>query len=65
MALNREHVDSIPLNFLMPIKGTRLEALAPMRPLEILRCVAMFRMTNPRAESRSAPDARTWGQSRR
>lgn len=50
VALGREKVDSIPLNFLIPLKGTRLENMEPMKPLDILRCVAMFRMTNPRAE---------------
>lgn len=48
--LQKEKVDSIPLNFLVPIKGTRLENMAPMRPLDILRAVAMFRMVNPTAE---------------
>jgi biotin synthase len=48
--LRQERVDSIPLNFLIPIPGTPLADLTPMRPLDILRCVAMFRMTNPDAE---------------
>lgn len=46
----REPVDSIPLNFLVAIPGTRLEGAPPMRPLEILRAVAMFRLVNPAAE---------------
>lgn len=50
LTLSRENVDSIPLNFLMPIKGTKFGNLPPMAPLDILRCIAMFRMTNPRAE---------------
>jgi len=48
--LKQEKVDSIPLNFLVPVKGTPLGHIIPMKPLDILRCVAMFRMTNPRAE---------------
>ncbi|OGV66463.1 MAG: biotin synthase BioB [Lentisphaerae bacterium RIFOXYA12_FULL_48_11] len=48
--LQREKVDAIPLNFLVAVKGTKLEKIPPMKPLDILRCVAMFRMTNPRAE---------------
>ncbi|MDD5519383.1 MAG: biotin synthase BioB [Kiritimatiellae bacterium] len=48
--LQREKVNSIPLNFLVPIKGTKLEHMSPMEPLDILRCVAMFRLTNPKAE---------------
>ncbi|NQT94400.1 MAG: biotin synthase BioB [Lentisphaerae bacterium] len=45
-----EGVDSIPLNFLVPIPGTPLENATPMEPLDILRSIAMFRLTNPRAE---------------
>jgi biotin synthase len=48
--LAEEQVDSIPLNFLIPITGTRLGHLSAMKPLEILKSVAMFRMMNPRAE---------------
>jgi len=50
LTLAREHVDAIPLNFLVPIPGTKLGHLEPMKPLEILKTIAMFRMTNPRAE---------------
>lgn len=45
-----EAVDSIPLNFLVPIPGTPLEDAPPMEPMDILRSIAMFRLTNPRAE---------------
>jgi len=48
--LRRAKVDSIPLNFLVPVKGTAMENVRPMKPLDILRCVAMFRLTNPEAE---------------
>ncbi|NVM56589.1 MAG: biotin synthase BioB [Desulfobacterales bacterium] len=51
-ALAKEQVNSIPLNFLIPIKGTPLENQQPMKPLDIIRCVAMFRMVNPQAEIR-------------
>ena len=50
MTLAEEEVDSIPLNFLMPIPGTPLEGRAVMKPLDMLKSIAMFRMTNPRAE---------------
>lgn len=50
LTLSREAVDSIPLNFLIPIQGTRLENLEIMKPLDMLRAVSMFRLTNPRAE---------------
>jgi biotin synthase len=52
LALAKEEVNSIPLNFLIPIKGTPLENQEPMKPLDIIRSVAMFRMVNPRAEIR-------------
>lgn len=40
-------VDSVPLNFLTPIKGTRLEGAEPLPPLEILKIIAMYRMILP------------------
>lgn len=48
--LAREEVDSIPLNFLIPIPGTRLENLEVIKPLDMIRTVAMFRMMNPKSE---------------
>ena len=45
-------VDSIPLNFLMPIPGTPLEKAPGVSPLEALKIIAMFRFTNPKAELR-------------
>ncbi len=45
-------VDSIPLNFLMPIPGTPLERAPGIKPLEALKVIAMFRFTNPKAELR-------------
>lgn len=48
--LAREEIESIPLNFLIPIPGTRLEKMEILKPLDILRIVSMFRLTNPRAE---------------
>jgi biotin synthase len=52
LALAKEGVNSIPLNFLIPIKGTPLEKQEPMKPLDIIRSIAMFRMVNPQAEIR-------------
>ncbi len=50
LCLAREKVESIPLNYLVPIPGTALESLTSMRPLDIVRSIGMFRMTNPGAE---------------
>lgn len=49
-ALHREQVDSIPLNFLIPVEGTRLERREVMKPLDIIRSIMMFRLMNPEAE---------------
>jgi biotin synthase len=40
-------VDCIPLNFLNPISGTRLEGMPLMEPLDALKSVALFRLINP------------------
>ena len=48
--LQRENIDAIPLNFLIPIDGTGMADRNPMQPLEILRAIAMFRLVNPAAE---------------
>ncbi|MHB8764839.1 MAG: biotin synthase BioB [Deferrisomatales bacterium] len=42
-------VDSVPLNFLVPVAGTRLEAQPPLPPLECLKIVAVYRLLLPRA----------------
>jgi len=40
-------VDSIPLNFLNPIKGTRMEGSPLLPPMEALKTIALFRIINP------------------
>lgn len=47
-------VDSIPINVLMPIKGTPLENLNRLTEHEILRTIAFFRYINPKADIRLA-----------
>lgn len=47
-------IDSIPLNALMPIKGTPLQDLPQLTEDEILRTIAFFRYINPEANIRLA-----------
>ena len=45
-------VDSVPINFLMPIMGTPLEKGTPITPLEALHSLALFRLVLPGKEIR-------------
>ncbi len=40
-------VDSIPINFLNPVKGTPLEGKSILTPIECLKIIAMFRLIMP------------------
>jgi biotin synthase len=42
--------DHIPLNFLVPVKGTPLENVEPLRPMDCLKAIAVFRLTNPKSD---------------
>lgn len=52
--LSEAGVDSIPINALMPIKGTPFENLSSLSEEEILRTIAMFRFINPESAIRLA-----------
>jgi biotin synthase len=40
-------VDSIPLNFLIPVEGTSFENIAPLTPQKILKIIALYRYILP------------------
>ena len=54
MKLSELHVESIPINFLNSIDGTPLQSVRELDPRFCLKVLAMFRLTNPRAELRIA-----------
>jgi biotin synthase len=54
VSLSELQVDSIPINALMPIKGTIYENLEPLSEDDILRTIAIFRYINPTAYIRMA-----------
>ncbi len=54
VSLAEVEADSIPINALMPIKGTPLENLEPLKEEDILRTIAFFRYLNPTADIRLA-----------
>lgn len=54
LTLSGAGVDSIPINALMPIKGTPFENIQQLSEDEILRTIAMFRFINPQSTIRLA-----------
>ncbi len=49
-ALKALDVDIVPMNFLNPIQGTPFEHMTPLRPMEILKTIAVYRLILPRKE---------------
>ena len=47
-------MDSIPINFLHPIKGTPMEAFQFLTPMKCLKVLCLFRFLNPKSEIRAA-----------
>lgn len=51
-ALREMNVESLPVNFLMPIPGTPLEARYSLSPTRCLNILCLFRLVHPRASLR-------------
>ena len=54
VSLAELEIESIPINALIPMKGTPFEDITPLTEDEIIRTVAMFRYLNPTAYIRMA-----------
>ena len=54
LELREMAIGCVPVNILNPIPGTRLEAMAPLHPMEILKSIALFRFVLPQAVIRTA-----------
>ena len=54
LTLRDLEVDTVPLNFLHHIEGTPLSHVEPIEPIEIFKCVAMFRLLIPQGELKVA-----------
>jgi biotin synthase len=54
LALRALDVESLPVNFLLPIDGTPLAEREPPPVGRCLRALALFRLTNPQADVRAA-----------
>jgi biotin synthase len=53
-ALREVRPDSIPINFLHPVKGTPLGAQTPPSPTRCLKVLSLFRFVHPKTEIRIA-----------
>ena len=53
-AVRELRMDSIPVNFLHPIKGTPMEAFRFLTPMKCLKVLCLFRFLNPSSEIRAA-----------
>ncbi|MGD0074565.1 MAG: biotin synthase BioB [Candidatus Binataceae bacterium] len=53
-ATRRLKIDSVPVNFLHPIKGTQLEGQHNLTAQKCLKAICLFRLLNPASEVRAA-----------
>ena len=54
LSLKELNPSVVPLNFLNPIPGTPLEHMPPMKPMEILQTIAVFRLVLPHQDLKVA-----------
>lgn len=47
LALRELNVDSVPVNFLIPVKGTPMGNTTPLHPFEALKIISLFRFMLP------------------
>ena len=40
-------IDTIPVNFLNPVSGTKLEKMPLLKAMDALKCIALIRLINP------------------
>ncbi len=52
LEIKRLEADSVPINFLIPVKGTRLAKSAMLPPLEALKIISVYRLLLPQREIR-------------
>ena len=53
-ATRRLEINSVPVNFLAPIKGTPLGGMNSLTPEKCLKAACLFRLLNPKSEVRAA-----------
>ncbi len=51
-AVKELDVDSVPINFLIPVKGTRLSEMERLHPLEALKIISLYRFLLPAKDIR-------------
>ena len=59
LAIRELDVEGSPLNVLLPIRGTALEARQVMRPAEVAKCFAIYRLLLPGKEIKFAAGRET------
>lgn len=51
-ALKKLDIDSVPINFLIPIKGTKLSHMETIHPFEALKIISLYKLILPKKDIR-------------